>query len=349
MNKRYFFLAFFIFLLVTASVRPWHYDEGWVLKTVDHSIAEGRYSYFFILDDAEYTFVKPWFYALRYVRVNGAWEYISVRIPSVILMFLSFCVFLEFIARLSLLNIHTGAMIFFLFSIFSFYFGVTARPDSAVFFIAVLALWLQVEHKFRTKVRIYVVGLCSMPVAMSVHPIGLFFVPLMLGNGLLLYRYLSGKRVCILAFSFIFSLCVGLRLILWDLRPEEFLSAYALIQNEHNHNYHWYEEAVRYADLYAQAPFFYYYYILGYIICISYFFDKLKSDGFAWRLLSLALYLYFFLLLFPSKWCYYLNILMPFVTFCYIQRYQTFLVRYGFYLSDSSLSGQLKFDVHDGL
>ena len=149
---------FWIFLFLVTSLlclffSPMTFDDGWVLATVETYRSTGRYGYVFILGNAEYSLVRPYFWLMSKIPLHVSNENLYMFfIPSTIFVFLSY-----FLTRKTVLILEKKENLIFqqellLFSAFSLFLligpsGQTLRPDIFVLFGLIFNLFAFFKNK----------------------------------------------------------------------------------------------------------------------------------------------------------------------------------------------------------
>lgn len=316
----YWLVALLIGVL-TASIfiSNWDIDEGVISLFTDHLQKTGDLRYLFQHHNARFSFSWPYFYLLAFVR-GDAFDpntYFLLRVPSLVLCGLSLVAVNECLrALVPSRATRLLALIFFLTCCLEL--GATrARYDSPYLFGASVTLLVAVRLQQGRSWLWACPGLLAAAFAGTSHPVGLGAVAF-LGVVLLYYfivRRPAKKEAMVIAVVAVISAALLIAALSMGRTPDEFLVDLAAVQDQY-HTFTsntFFEEKNRYlsvlqtwglpAKLFVSCVF------LG-LLCPA--FGEQRSGIRCCRLGFWTLVV--FLAFIPTKWPYYLGLLLPCAT-----------------------------------
>ena len=330
-NKYIINILFYFILLFILSIgfftNLYHHDEALIEVILTNYMSNGEFN--FALDsETSLTFMRPYFYLLSLLTDNflSPFSYLILRIPNLIISFLSLVIFHKII-------LYTGekrsyfifpSLAIFCYYIISFSGGLTLRADIIVFFIILTTLFSYLKY-IKTKNESYLIFsflLCSMVVA--VHHLMVF--PFLINLHIIiknLKKFSTSKFIYLLILTLIFA-PISFYLLLWG------DSILAFVHNlfEANKNLNgsflknFYAEFI---DLARVKHLIYYHAKFGLVIfsafitiICSFVIKILTKDR---NYIDIYYYMIFgliFLASIPDKWLHHYSIIIPFVIFLLI-------------------------------
>ena len=323
-NSRVFLIILAV-QLCTIFIKQWDYDGGWVLLTIEQLRALNRFSYFYILDDPEYTFVKPFFYLLSLLPADG----FSSKAVFLFLLPSALCsaVMLYVVHKINtrfLLDTPTmsGVLIpLLLVNYFSVYgpSGISMRPDIFIMLACAYAIWAHFRLRVDGRPNALLGSIMVSGIALSFHPIGMLAGLINLFSFFQNIRRMGQAKVLSVLLVGAVSIGLAIMLLLWGKTFGEFWVDFEKIADDREHFAPFFHEHLRYLRL------TYYYGLYGafvtFLVLVALFgtlfgwyrmSDMRHAEGggqVANRkdVQSIFLLSFFCLFIFPIKWSHYVG------------------------------------------
>lgn len=305
--------SFFFASLLCLLFSPMTFDDGWVLATVDTYQKTNRYGYVFILNNAEYSLVRPYFWVMSKIFSNISNENLYLFfIPSTSFVLLSYWLMRKTILLLEKRKVLLPQQELLLFSAFSVFLligptGQTLRPDVFVLFGLIFNLFVFFRNRGKNPTLLFDISIMYNAIMLSFHPLALINFFSCATTAFLIY--FEAKKLFSVRFILI-TIAAGITsilFILWDQSYHEFFNNLALISTEENHKHNFKGELIRFTSIAYEygAPGL----IITYGTIFVALFMLVKKSNFIASILALGTMVV--LLILPSKWSQYSVFFLP--------------------------------------
>ncbi len=326
-NSRVFLIILAV-QLCAIFVKQWHYDDGWVLVTIEQLKALNRFSYFYILDDPEYTFVKPFFYLLSLLPADGfsSKAVFLFLLPSALCSAVMLYVVHKINTRFLLDKLTMSGVLIplLLLNYFSIYgpSGISMRPDIFIMLACAYAIWAHLRLRVDGRLTALLGSIFASGLALSFHPIGVLAGFINLFSFFQNFRRLERGQVLSILLVGAVSIGLAIMLLLWGKTIGEFWVDFEKISNDRGHFTPFYHEYLRYLRLISNYGL--YGVLIGLLVLVGLFYwlagfvtkkiiGQVQGQGWVQNLKdvqSIFLLSFLFLFIFPIKWSHYVGLVI---------------------------------------
>lgn len=298
-------------LVFAVVLAPWQYDEGAYDLTILNARTTGVYSHVIANGDAAVAF-KPWYALLNLFCFPslGPGHAFVMRIPGLALAVLGWGALVAALNFLELRSLLARAAAGFVWTITAVDFLVNLRPEAGYVVPLTVALLLSLEWIRAARRSVVLAGLALTSVSAGVHPCSCL-VPLVLIVAAPFGRPgFSWRDARWIVPAAIAAAAAGAMMILWDQTPQAFVDNLRAAANI-DHTQSWDDEWMRYLRFMWYDPAEFKAYLIGFVALPFLFLSRQISGRVRAVLAAQLLAIAFFLVLYPTKWQYYVSAYAP--------------------------------------